>query len=74
MACRRRAPPSSSPPHDIAQALTTASRVVVINETVIADFAPDDAVDADIWMDGFKVGPQSGLLRLVQGCHGGEAA
>lgn len=60
--------------HDIAQALTTANRVVMINETVVADFAPSDAVDAEVWMDGFKVGPQSGLLRLVAASCCGEAA
>lgn len=53
--------------HDLASALDTCDRLVLLNRTVIADGTPRDlATDADAWMATFGVGTNSSLLRILR--------
>lgn len=52
--------------HDLLGALDSADRLVLLNETVIADGSAHDLVeDGSAWMRTFLVGEDSALLRMV---------
>lgn len=51
--------------HDLAQAMATADRVVLVNRTVVADSTPEQLRDPDMWMRAFGVSETSPLLTMV---------
>ncbi|MGE3621325.1 MAG: anchored repeat-type ABC transporter ATP-binding subunit [Acidimicrobiia bacterium] len=52
--------------HDLLGALTTCTRLVLLNGTVVAQGPPDDLRDRQVWMRTFGVGEGSPLLRILQ--------
>jgi manganese/iron transport system ATP-binding protein len=52
--------------HDLAAALYTCDRLVLLNRTVVAAGRPDELVDPNVWMDTFGVGADSPLLRMLK--------
>lgn len=51
--------------HDLAAALESCSRLVLLNETVVADGPPADLRDPDVWMQTFGMSSRSPLLRML---------
>ncbi len=51
--------------HDLAAAVHTCDRLVLLNRTVIATGPPADLQDPEIWMKTFEVGPGSHLLKIL---------
>lgn len=52
--------------HDILGALHACTRIVLLNGTVIADGAPIDLRDEQLWMRTFGVAERSPLLKLLK--------
>jgi len=51
--------------HDLAGALHTCTRLVLLNRTVIADGTAEELSDPDIWMRTFDIGANSPLLQVL---------
>lgn len=52
--------------HDLLGALQGCSRLVLLDGTIVADGAPDELRDPELWMRTFGVGPSSPLLRILE--------
>jgi manganese/iron transport system ATP-binding protein len=53
--------------HDLAQARATCSRICLLNRTVVADGAPEDLTDPDLWLRAFGVAASGELKALLAG-------
>lgn len=51
--------------HDLLGALSTCSRLMLLNRTVIADGPPSDLADESLWMQTFGVSARNPLLKLL---------
>ena len=51
--------------HDLTQAVDVCHRLVLLRRRVRADGAPEELTEARVWMETFKVGPDSALLRSL---------
>ena len=51
--------------HDLVGALDQCSRVCLVNRTVIADGAPGELTDPEVWMTTFDVAATNPLLRVL---------
>ena len=52
--------------HDLLGALTTCTRLVLLNRTVIADGTLGDLRDEQVWMKAFGISEHNPLLKLLQ--------
>lgn len=59
--------------HDIAGALTDCSRLVLMNQTIIADGPPASVADPQLWIRTFQLRPDNPLLRVVEAAVPPEA-
>ncbi|MCD0447253.1 anchored repeat-type ABC transporter ATP-binding subunit [Glycomyces sp. A-F 0318] len=53
--------------HDLAQARATCTRICLLNRTVVADGAPADLTDPDLWLRAFGVAASGELKALLAG-------
>ncbi|SDE16258.1 anchored repeat-type ABC transporter ATP-binding subunit [Glycomyces harbinensis] len=53
--------------HDLAQARATCTRICLLNRTVVADGAPEDLTDPDLWLRAFGVAASGELKALLAG-------
>lgn len=53
--------------HDLAQARATCTRICLLNRTVVADGAPQDLTDPDLWLRAFGVADSGELKALLAG-------
>ena len=51
--------------HDLAAAVHTCDRLVLLNRTVVATGTPADLDDPQVWMTTFEVGPDSHLFKTL---------
>ncbi|MFY1636462.1 anchored repeat-type ABC transporter ATP-binding subunit [Solwaraspora sp. WMMB335] len=51
--------------HDLIGAMDSCSRLVLLNQRVIAEGTPDELRDPQVWMRTFGVSERSPLLRIV---------
>lgn len=51
--------------HDLAQAVDVCDRLVMLSGEVVASGKPEELRDPVLWMETYRVGPQSPLLRTV---------
>ncbi|QOC92505.1 anchored repeat-type ABC transporter ATP-binding subunit [Micromonospora craniellae] len=52
--------------HDLVGAISSCTRLVLLNQRIIAEGAPADLRDPQVWMRTFGVSDRSPLLRIVQ--------
>ncbi|WP_433532849.1 anchored repeat-type ABC transporter ATP-binding subunit [Micromonospora sp. CA-263727] len=52
--------------HDLIGAMSSCTRLILLNQRVIAQGAPADLRDPQVWMRTFGVSDRSPLLRIVQ--------
>ncbi|WP_166347486.1 anchored repeat-type ABC transporter ATP-binding subunit [Phytoactinopolyspora limicola] len=51
--------------HDILLALESCTRIALLNATIVADAAPAELRDRDVWMRTFGVSEHSPLLKML---------
>lgn len=51
--------------HDLAGAMHTCDRLVLLNRTVQADATPKELREPQLWMDTYQVGAKSPLLSII---------
>ncbi len=52
--------------HDLLGAMQGCSRLLLLDGTIVADGAPRQLLDPELWMRTFGVGPTSPLLRILE--------